>query len=96
MTDLIQNYGFPTAVACAAGGFCVVLITFLKNLLLSELSQLKSNQQKLARECRSIADDIARIELMLRLTHDISKHGRVQPEMARIGKAGTDVDLDDL
>ena len=78
--------------------FVVTLVTFLKSLLVKELSELKSNQQRMTdlfgKELRTVQDDVARIELMLRLGHDVSRTGKFQPEMSRIGKAGTDIDMD--
>tara|TARA_Y100000593_G_C4304134_1_gene334897 strand:- start:1071 stop:1382 length:312 start_codon:yes stop_codon:yes gene_type:complete len=98
VTELLSNYGLPTLGVIAVSTFVVTLVTFLKSLLVKELSELKSNQQRMTdlfgKELRTVQDDVARIELMLRLGHDVSRTGKFQPEMSRIGKAGTDIDMD--
>lgn len=91
--DLLKNYGLPTALLVGISAWAALLVNFLKGLITKELGELKHNQELLAKELRRVQDDIARIELMLRLSHDMAKGGSFSPEMSRIGKAGTDVDL---
>ena len=93
MEDLLKNYGLPTALLCGISVWAGLLVNFLKGLITKELGELKQNQQLLAQELRRVQDDVARIELMLRLGHDMNKSGKFQPEMSRIGKAGTDVEF---
>jgi len=93
MEDLIKNYGLPTALLVGISVWAGLLVNFLKSLITKELAELKGNQEKLAKELRNVQDDTCRIELMLRMQHDYKSHGHMTPEMSRIGKAGTDVDL---
>jgi|TARA_R110002096_G_scaffold203430_14_gene388604 hypothetical protein len=93
MEDLIKSYGLPTALLIGISGWAALLVNFLKGLIIKELAGLSANQEKLAQELRRVQDDIARIELMLRLGHDFKAHGGPTPEMSRIGKAGTDIEL---
>ena len=93
MEDLLKNYGLPTALLVGISMWAALLVNFLKSLITKELGDLKHNQEQLGKELRAVQDDIARIELMLRLSHDLSSGGGFTPEMSRIGKAGTDVEL---
>ena len=93
MEDLIKDYGLPSALLIGISVWAGLLVNFLKSLITKELAELKSNQAKLAQELRTVQDDTCRIELMLRLDHDYRTKGHPTPEMSRIGKAGTDVDL---
>ena len=93
MEDLLKNYGLPTALLVGISAWAALLVNFLKSLITKELGDLKYNQEQLARELRAVQDDVARIELMLRLSHDLHKSGGFTPEMSRVGKAGTDVEL---
>lgn len=93
MEELIKNYGLPTALLMAISLWAGLLVNFLKSLITKELAELKHNQEQLGQELRSVQDDVARIELMLRLSHDYMKQGHPTPEMSRIGKAGTDASL---
>ena len=93
MEDLLKDYGLPTALLVGISMWAALLVNFLKSLITKELGELKHNQELLAKELRRVQDDIARIELMLRLSHDLKQGGGFTPEMSRIGKAGTDVDL---
>ncbi len=93
MEELIKNYGLPTAMLCGLSVFTMAIVNFLKTLITREISELKHNQEQLGQELRSVQDDVARIELMLRLSHDYMKQGHPTPEMSRIGKAGTDASL---
>lgn len=88
--NLLSQYGLPTLGVIFISIACWGLVTFLKSLLVKEMTELKNNQREISKEVRSLMDDIQRIELMLRLSHDINKGGAFQPEMSRIGKAGTD------
>tara|TARA_R100000808_G_scaffold142_2_gene1052 strand:- start:18650 stop:18940 length:291 start_codon:yes stop_codon:yes gene_type:complete len=92
--NLLSQYGLPTLGAIFVSIACWGLVTFLKSLLVKEMTELKTNQREISKEVRSLMDDIQRIELMLRLSHDLkSGAGTFQPEMSRIGKAGTDTEL---
>tara|TARA_A100001037_G_C15090527_1_gene608822 strand:+ start:659 stop:943 length:285 start_codon:yes stop_codon:yes gene_type:complete len=93
MEDLLKNYGLPTALLVGISVWAGLLVNFLKGLIIKELAELKHNQDSLARELRAVQDDVARIELMLRLAHDYKTQGHPTPEMSRIGKAGTDAEL---
>ena len=93
MEDLLKNYGLPTALLVGISMWAALLVNFLKGLITKELGELKHTQELLAKELRKVQDDIARIELMLRLSHDLTNSGSFSPEMSRIGKAGTDVEL---
>jgi hypothetical protein len=91
--ELIKNYGLPTALLMAISLWAGLLVNFLKSLIIKELAELKHNQELLAKELRAVQDDVARIELMLRLAHDYKHSGGPTPEMSRLGKAGTDAEL---
>jgi hypothetical protein len=93
MEDLLKNYGLPTAMLCGLSVFTMAIVNFLKALITKELAELKHNQELLAKELRTVQDDVARIELMLRLSHDYKHSGGPTPEMSRLGKAGTDAEL---
>ena len=93
MEDLLKNYGLPTAMLCGLSVFTMAIVNFLKALITKELAELKHNQELLAKELRTVQDDVARIELMLRLAHDYKHSGGPTPEMSRLGKAGTDAEL---
>ena len=93
MEDLLKNYGLPTAMLMMISAWAALLVNFLKSLITKELAELKHNQEALGKELRAVQDDVARIELMLRLSHDYMKQGHPTPEMSRIGKAGTDAEL---
>lgn len=93
MEDLLKDYGLPTALLVGISVWAGLLVNFLKGLITKELGELKQNQQLLAQELRRVQDDVARIELMLRLDHDIQNSGKFQPEISRVGKAGTDIEL---
>ena len=93
MEDLLKDYGLPTALLVGISVWAGLLVNFLKGLITKELGELKQNQQLLAQELRRVQDDVARIELMLRLDHDIQHSGKFQPEISRVGKAGTDIEL---
>ena len=93
MENLIKEFGLPTAMLCGLSFFTAMIVQFLKSLIIKELGELKHNQESLAGELRAVQDDVARIELMLRLAHDYKHSGGPTPEMSRIGKAGTDAEL---
>ena len=93
MEDLLKNYGLPTAMLCGLSVFTMAIVNFLKALITKELMELKHNQELLAKELRTVQDDVARIELMLRLAHDYKHSGGPTPEMSRLGKAGTDAEM---
>ena len=93
MEELIKNYGLPTAMLVGLSFFTMAIVNFLKALITKELMELKHNQELLGKELRGVQDDVARIELMLRLAHDYKHSGGPTPEMSRIGKAGTDAEL---
>jgi hypothetical protein len=93
MEELIKNYGLPTAMLIGLSFFTMTIVTFLKSLIVKEMGELKHNQELLGKELRGVQDDVARIELMLRLAHDYKHSGGPTPEMSRIGKAGTDGEL---
>jgi hypothetical protein len=93
MEELIKNYGLPTAMLVGLSFFTMAIVNFLKALITKEIADLKHNQELLASELRAVQDDVARIELMLRLSHDYKTAGGPTPEMSRLGKAGTDAAL---
>ena len=93
MEDLLKEYGLPTALLIMISAWSALLVNFLKTLITKELAELKHNQEQLGKELRGVQDDVARIELMLRLAHDYKTNGGPTPEMSRIGKAGTDAEL---
>lgn len=93
METLLAQYGLPTALLIATGTYISLLVKFLKELITGNLQAVIANQEKMAKELRTVQDDLARIELMLRLTNDIRERGRLGIEMSRIGKANTDVQL---
>ena len=86
MEELIKNYGIPTALLIMISGWCAYLVNFLKGLITSDISALKDSVDNLSKDIRNTQDDITRIELMIRLMHDIRKDGRLSPEMSKIGK----------
>lgn len=86
MQELIQSYGLPTALLIGISAWCAYLVNFLKGLIVNDLSDLKEAVDKLGNDVRNTQDDITRIELMIRLMHDIRKDGQLGPEMSKIGK----------
>ena len=95
MEAILAQYGLPTALLIATGTYISLLVKFLKELITGNLNAVLAHQEKMAKELRTVQDDLARIELMLRLTNDINERGKLGIEMSRIGKANTDVTLGD-
>ena len=93
METILAQYGLPTALLIATGTYISLLVKFLKELITGNIQTVIANQEKTAKELRTVQDDIARIELMLRLSNDLRERGRLGVEMSRIGKANTDAPL---
>tara|TARA_R110002020_G_scaffold188694_2_gene387418 strand:+ start:1577 stop:1849 length:273 start_codon:yes stop_codon:yes gene_type:complete len=86
MEELLKDYGLPTALLMGISAWCAYLVNFLKGLITSDIATLNEAVQNLSKDIRNTQDDITRIELMIRLMHDIKKDGQLGPEMSKIGK----------
>ena len=86
MEELLKDYGLPTALLMGISAWCAYLVNFLKGLISSDIASLNEAVQNLSKDIRNTQDDITRIELMIRLMHDIKKDGQLGPEMSKIGK----------
>jgi hypothetical protein len=86
MEELLKDYGLPTALLMGISAWCAYLVNFLKGLITSDIASLNEAVQNLSKDIRNTQDDITRIELMIRLMHDIKKDGQLGPEMSKIGK----------
>tara|TARA_Y100000310_G_C20430065_1_gene691036 strand:- start:472 stop:795 length:324 start_codon:yes stop_codon:yes gene_type:complete len=89
MEELLKNYGLPTALLIGISAWAALLVNFLKGLITKELANLEGGQGNLVKEIRELKDDVTRIELMLRLTHDMASQGKMGVEMSRIGKSNS-------
>ena len=87
MEELLKDYGLPTALLMGISAWCAYLVNFLKGLITSDIAALKESVDSLSKDVRNTQDDITRIELMIRLMHDIKKDGQLGPEMSKIGKS---------
>lgn len=87
MEELLKDYGLPTALLMGISAWCAYLVNFLKGLITSDIATLNEAVQNLSKDIRNTQDDITRIELMIRLMHDIKKDGQLGPEMSKIGKS---------